>query len=305
VSAAREPVGGQDPALERALRGVEPAQARAGFRAELRQRFLDVSQLAPGPHAAVDAAGPARAVQDRAAQDRANQGRATQGRELGREAGHAAPRRRIALLVAPLAAAAALVLFLLLDRPRPRVWEVLDGTSAGVCLVDGRRFDTREREPLCEALASASEIDSLDATLRLAVRDEALVELAPRTRVSAARFSAAGAWTLRADEGSLRIATLPGFRGRGLTVHTPDLDVRLSGTALAVDVEPQGTCVCCLEGTLDCRPDGCEPGPVASGAMCFGYRDRRPAARGAAYEPHVAPLRELMAARAQLPAGAR
>ncbi len=251
---------GFDPELERALRGVERPSARPEFRAALKQRFVASDEAAPAPEPA--------------------------------------PRRRfgLVLLGGALAAAAAIVLVFLLKRAPEPTWVVLDGSGTGSVRIDGRPFDGADRQGVADALLSAREIETSTTPLRVLLRDEMVLELGPRTRLSQVRLAAAGAWSLRADAGSLRVATGPRFGGRGLAVHTADLALDVTGTIFAVDVDDHGSCVCCLEGSVACKPDGSDAArPVESGRMCFAYRDRSAPSWGAGYEPHGRPLAALQA----------
>lgn len=256
-----------DPELERALELVRRPGARPEFRAALRERFLS-GAAASGPGA------PALA----------------EPRASGR-----GPRRgRLVLLGAALATAAAIVLAVFLNRPRAAVWTVLDGSSANSILVDGRTIDASDHRAVAAALVSARELEVRGGALRLRVRDEALFELADGTRLSQMQFAAAGPYHLRADHGSLAVATTPSFGQRGLRILTEDCDVTVTGTRFAVDVDARGSCVCCLEGTLACTPASTgTPGPVAAGRLCFSYRDGSKPEWAPAYAPHLRAVEQL------------
>lgn len=80
---------------------------------------------------------------------------------------------------------------------------------------------------------------------------------------------------LHARQGELRITTGPGFRGARLSVHTPDAVVEVTGTTLAVILEPTGTCVCVLEGRVKLARRGVGAMDVPAGMRGYAFRDRR------------------------------
>lgn len=247
-----------DPKLHRALTALERPPARPEFRAALRERFL---------------AGAAHEVAPAAP----------------------APRRRLALLAGALAAAAALVVTLFLTRPRAAVWQVHAASTATAVLVDGIAFRLDDPAPLVEALGTARELEVQGGTLRLGVRDEVWIELADDARLSQMKFAAAGPYQARAERGSLRVATLPAFGGRGMRVTTADFDLQVTGTVFGVDVSDAGSCLCTLAGSVRCDPTGAPgAGPVAEGRMCFVYRDGAAPLWGAAHARHLEPLRHLV-----------
>ncbi len=263
----------QDPELERALELVTRPTARPEFRAALRERFL----------AGAVESGPGASSRERPAHDAAPR-RAERG-----------PRRgRLVLLAGALATAAAVVLTVFLNRTRPAVWTVLDGTSATSVVVDGRALDAADRAVLAAALVSAREVEVRGGALRVRVRDEALLELSDGTRLSQMQLAAVGPYHLRTDHGSLAVATMPAFGQRGMRILTEDFAVSVTGTRFAVDVDEHGSCVCCLSGTLACTPATAQaPKPVPAGQRCFTARDRSPSDWGPAHAEHLRPVEQL------------
>ncbi|MCY2959739.1 MAG: FecR domain-containing protein [Planctomycetota bacterium] len=276
MSPAREPLDGQvDPELQRALERLGRPRARPEFRSALKERFL------------------AGAV-ELAATSEASAPRASTGDGARSSSGSPPPRRRLVLLVSALAAAAAVVLTLFLTKVRAPVWRVDRASTASSVLVDGIAIPLDDEARLAQALGSARELEVRGGSLRLCVRDEAWIQLAEGTRLSQMKFAAAGPYQLRTDHGSLAVATLPDFSGRGMRVVTEDFDLQVTGTVFGVDVDAAGSCLCTLEGSVQCHPaGGAVAKPVPSGQMCFSYRDRRAPAWGAAHEAHLVPLREL------------
>lgn len=254
-----------DAELRGALEHLERPAARAEFRAALEQRFLaGAGDAAPEP--TIEPRAPAAA----------------------------SPRRGLYLLGVALAAAAAVVLTLFLAKSRAPTWRVHGASDATSVVVDGIPLRADDTARLVEALGSARELEVRGGRLRLCVRDEAWIELAPGTRLSQMKFAAAGPYQVRTDHGSLAVSTLPAFSGRGMRVLTADFDLQVTGTSFAVDVDEAGSCLCTLEGSVQCLPAGeSQAQAVAAGRMCFAYRDRSPAKWGSAHESHLSPLRGL------------
>ncbi len=252
--------------LRSALDHLERPAARPEFRAALKERFL------AGAAAESAASAP----------------------QSARSASATPPRRRLVLLGAALAAAAAVVLTLFLTKVRAPAWRVHDASSATSVVVDGVALRVDDRGLLAEALGSARELEVRGGILRLCVRDEAWIEIADGTRLSQMKFAAAGPYQVKTDRGSLAVSTLPAFAGRGMRVLTDDFDLQVTGTAFAVDVDALGSCLCTLEGSVQCRPAGATAGKsVASGQMCFAYHDGSAPLWGAAHASHLEPLRAL------------
>lgn len=86
---------------------------------------------------------------------------------------------------------------------------------------------------------------------------------------------------LHVEAGEIRVTTGPAFEGARLEITTPDAAVSVKGTTFAVILEPTGTCVCVLEGTVAVGPRDKTPAPVSSGNLRYVFRDRRPPAEAA------------------------
>lgn len=194
-----------------------------------------------------------------------------------------------------LAASVACIVFFVLSRDRELRWRVLDAGESGTVLVDGVRVDVKESERLQDLLQTVQDLETKDATLRLLLRDELVIELGPDSHVGQMQFPVGGLYSMRVDTGSARVCTGPDFRGNKLRVLSRDLEVGCVGTLFAVDVEPKGSCLCCLEGTVDCDTrDGRGKLPCAAGKMCFAPQDRTPAMWSDAKAMHLQPLQVLL-----------
>lgn len=76
-------------------------------------------------------------------------------------------------------------------------------------------------------------------------------------------------------EGEIRLTTGPGMRGAGLVFTTPEAEVSISGTTLAVIREPTGTCVCVYEGHVRIRAGGHDMGAIPPGLRQLVFNDGR------------------------------
>jgi ferric-dicitrate binding protein FerR (iron transport regulator) len=76
----------------------------------------------------------------------------------------------------------------------------------------------------------------------------------------------------------VRIVTGPRFRGAVLRVVTPEADVEVIGTTLAVIRDATATCVCAFEGSVRMGPRTLELETVPPGMRRFLYNDGRPPA---------------------------
>ena len=259
------PQEGGDAVMERALGFVSRPTADPAFRARLRQQFLDVD----APPAVEPGMVPVR------------------------------KRNNVFPLVWPavLAASVAFIIWFELSNDNVVRWHVRDAAANGDYVVDGYALDPTQEKRMKDLLQTAHEIETKDEGLRLQLLDQLVLELGPHTHVSQMRFPAAGAYSLHADAGSLRVATGPGFPG-GLRITTDDMVTDVTGTCYAVDIEPKkGTCLCCLHGTVMCDArDKSGQHPVGADKRGFAFHDGKPPEWTAAFDGHLAPLRDLEAA---------
>jgi len=198
-----------------------------------------------------------------------------------------------------LAAAAAVVAVLYLAKPAPRLWQVLPGSSATLVRVDGVALPVAEAERITLALNDARSVSAEGGNLRLCFRDQYALEIPDGARVEFASFGNTGAvdpYALAAQGTALRIVTGPGFHGHELHVRSADANLRVTGTAFAVDNFPEGVCVCGLEGRIALRAKSSPEWPLEAGKQCFVRAAGEPPKWGEALDAHVAPVRELEAA---------
>jgi hypothetical protein len=198
-----------------------------------------------------------------------------------------------------LAAAAAVVAVLYLAKPAPRHWQVLPGSSATLVRVDGVALPAAEVERIVLALNDARSVHAEGGNLRLSFRDQYALEIPDGARVEFASLGNTGAfdpYTLAAQGTALRVVTGPGFHGHELHVRSADANLRITGTAFAIDNLAEGVCVCGLEGRIALRDKSSPEWPLEAGKQCFLPVAGAGPKWGTALDAHVAPVRELEAA---------
>jgi ferric-dicitrate binding protein FerR (iron transport regulator) len=79
----------------------------------------------------------------------------------------------------------------------------------------------------------------------------------------------------RLQSGEVRFVTGPRFRGARLTVATPEAQIEVSGTTLAVIRDSVSTCVCVLSGTVRIGPAEGAMETVPAGRRRALFRDGR------------------------------
>jgi ferric-dicitrate binding protein FerR (iron transport regulator) len=167
-------------------------------------------------------------------------------------------------------------------------WRLAGVSGDGIARVDGRPVPIVQRDDLRRGLRPGVRVQVPDgATLELASDGVMAVEIAPGTDLVLPGIP--GRWWGRRVEGeilrgTLRLTSGPEFRGATLAVSTPEAEVRVGGTTLAVICEPAGTCVCVLEGHVMVGPRGGALEPVERGMRRFVFNDGRPV--------EIAPMRD-------------
>lgn len=274
-----------DAELEQALRAVMRPVARTEFKNRLRERFVARMRAVEGEMPDRQALAEAAAVR------RSFEAEPALVPSPGRRAG----RRGWGVLLA----AASIALIGWIVWPRRSGWQVLDGLQAQATVsVDGQALGSADREHLEHLLASAHDIESGASSLRLRYGDLCVLELAPDTRIALSAFeSASPDQPMRIDtrSGAVRVCTSSKFSGSKMLVATPEFEVTVVGTSFAVDIVPEGSCVCCLNGSVAIQSVrvGESGRTIESGKMCLVYRDPVPPKWDVVYEPHAAPLRKL------------
>ena len=215
-------------------------------------------------------------------------------------------RREMTRWTLAAAAAAVLVAAALALNQGPD-WRVVSARGRGLASIDGREialgdanFGRLLRPGALLALPEGGEL-TLEAgdVMMLAVDPGSVVTL-PTTP---------GRWfgrrvRARVDSGEMRVTTGAAFHGAVLALLTPQAQVQVTGTTLAVICESAGTCVCVLEGRVRVGPLGAAMADIPGGMRGYVYADGTPMAREVMRADEVVKLGALREARAARP-GAR
>lgn len=187
-------------------------------------------------------------------------------------------RPRLAWVWAPVAAGLLALAGAWLNRGPD--WTVASSGADGFAIVDGRPIPLLHREDLARALRRGGTI-RLESTaeIELVAPGQLAVEVTAAT--DATLPPAPGRWVGRAVRGAvrsgeLRITTGRGFRGARLAVETPEAEVEVTGTTLAVIRESVGTCVCVMDGRVMMGARDGAMAPIAAGMRRFMFNDGRP-----------------------------
>jgi hypothetical protein len=184
-------------------------------------------------------------------------------------------RAPVAWIAVPAAAAAALAVALLLN-PGPR-WTLAGVSGGGNVVVDGRPVPMTHAADLERALRGGARVAvPEDAELELACGDRMMLVAAAGTEFVLP--PAPGRWFGRAvsasiAHGTVRISTLAGFAGSRLVFHTPEAQVEVTGSTLAIIREQAGTCVCVLDGGVAVGPTAGDMVDVPGGMRRFVFAD--------------------------------
>jgi ferric-dicitrate binding protein FerR (iron transport regulator) len=185
--------------------------------------------------------------------------------------------------LAALAAAAVLAVFVADLANRGPAWTVLEASGTGDVLIDGDAIPIQRGDLLAERIKPGVEVEvPPTGTLEILTPRTLLVELTPGTKLTIPppppRYFSRNAelWT---RAGLLRLTTGPSFTGARMDVHTPEAVTRITGTTIAVIMEPTGTCVCVLEGEVRVGPQGGGAMmAIGPGRRGYVFRDGRPLA---------------------------
>lgn len=187
------------------------------------------------------------------------------------------------------AATAGLVVMTVLGLNRGPAWQVEKVSGAGIVVVGNVPIPLNHTDQLADALRPGARIQvPPGAELELMAEGQIAMVMIAGTEVELP--ATPGRWFGRNVEanlaqGQLRITTGRRFHGARLAVHTPEADVAVTGTTLAVICEPLGTCVCVLEGHVDVGARGGAMAVVDEGRRRFVFNDGR--------EPEVDEMRPM------------
>jgi hypothetical protein len=178
-----------------------------------------------------------------------------------------------------IAAAATLVAVLMLNQGP--AWRVSSSHGEGIAVVDGRPVPIGHTTDFNRWLRAGATVEIPDdSDLEIHSPGLLAVELSPGTRFTIPDVP--GRWFRRAvraevSGGEARITTASKFHGAHLEITTPEAKIEVTGTTLAVICEPEGTCVCVLEGVVRVGGQGQPMVGVAHGHRRYVFADGRPA----------------------------
>lgn len=186
------------------------------------------------------------------------------------------------LVAAPAVAAVAAALVLALNRPP--AWRVLEPSAGTALVVDGEPLDPGAPGARSGRLRAGARVAWSGAEpMALESPGNLLLQLLPGTEVTLP--ASPGRWfgrTVRASiaQGELRIVTGDRFRGGRLYVATPEAEVEVVGTTLAVIRPEFGTCICVFDGTVYVSPLVADaPAPAGAGGDAGARGESVPAGR--------------------------
>ncbi|HKO21765.1 MAG TPA: FecR domain-containing protein, partial [Candidatus Eisenbacteria bacterium] len=213
-----------------------------------------------------------------------------------------------------LAAAAAIAVVVGILGNRGPEWRVLHVVGTGFVQADGEAIPVERIDQLAERLHPGVELMIPEtASLEIAAGSDLAMAILPGTRLTIP--PAPPRWFPRRSEfyargGEVRLTTGPTFHGARLDVHTADAMVRVTGTTLAVIMEPTGTCVCVLEGEVMVGARGESAGPqgaggdammpITSGQRAYVFRDGRTPERADIRPTELVELAKFRALRYEL-----
>ena len=111
-----------------------------------------------------------------------------------------------------------------------------------------------------ELPADAKRVVTRDLAVRLRVGNHAILECPAGTDLGILRMPSSTdptpSFELALYSGSLRVVTGPAFPGSELSIATKDARLEVVGTQFVVELRPDGTCICCREGSVQVFPKG-------------------------------------------------
>lgn len=144
--------------------------------------------------------------------------------------------------------------------------------------VDGRAVPPDELDAAVASETMSHTVVTGTDSVWFQLGEHMVCEMGPGSEVEFGPLSEDGApFVIAARKGSLRVCTGESFVGSKLDVKTPDFDLEIVGTSFAIDIDDEGTCVCCLEGRVVMKAPKAfdETWAVDSGRMCRIYHDER------------------------------
>ncbi|HET7224289.1 MAG TPA: FecR domain-containing protein, partial [Candidatus Eisenbacteria bacterium] len=156
-------------------------------------------------------------------------------------------------------------------------WEVISATGPAPIVVNDLLIPPRQAEALTRVLQPGAHVHvPVGDELMVLGRGALALDLTPGTDLVLPGVP--GRWFgrqahARLATGEVRVTTGARFHGARLAIATPEAQVEVHGTTLAVIREPLGTCVCVLEGTVMVGRSMRTMAPVAHGHLHYIFTD--------------------------------
>ncbi len=239
---------------QEALRAVERPAADPAFRARLRDAFTTGTLAEQAP---------------------ARRAPAAPGPIGGTRAWFARPAFRLAL-----AAAAAVMVVGVATLNRGGDWALASVAGTGTVLIGDVPVTLEDREQLQRLLRPGVRVTlPAEGELTLFANGTLALQLTPGTEITipeppARWFGRSSRMDVRSGE--VRISTGPRFRGARFAVRTPLATAEITGTTIAVILEPEFACVCVLDGTASVGAPNGQRAELATGMRRFFYRNDSP-----------------------------
>lgn len=188
--------------------------------------------------------------------------------------------RRAAAPALAVVAAAAMIAIVVEFLNRGPAWIVSSASGDGVVQIDGESIPITNLDALRARVRPGVEIQvPAGGEIGIFSAGGLAIQLTAGTEITVPPPPAR--WISRhvqlyARAGELRITTGPRFPGARLLVRSPDAEVDVTGTTLAVILNPIGTCVCVFDGTVRFGPLGGDRTPVPAGTRRQMFRDGSP-----------------------------
>ncbi len=193
------------------------------------------------------------------------------------------------------AALAIVMAFAIVFNAGPKL-ELSDVTGDGTITVDGKVFQTTDREAIADAIKpGASIVLSEGVDIDLVYDQTTVFQLSSAT---ATIPGTPGRWFVKSTEarvemGELRILTGPGFRGGSLSIKSPEGEIVITGTLVSVFRDGAVTCVCVHEGTASVGINAGDMQDIPAGQRKVMFADGTPPKITPIAPPHMDHLVEF------------
>jgi len=190
------------------------------------------------------------------------------------------PAFRLALVPAALGVLVVAGMAVLSATDRGPGWTLMTARGNGAVTVDGAPVSLASRADLTRAMHAGARVSvPANAELELMSTAGLVVQVTEGTELTLP--ATPGRWVNRrvtgtVRRGEIRVTTGSAFHGARLHLRTPEAEVEVTGTTLAVICEPTGTCVCVHSGVVMVGAHGGGMEAVPEGRRRYVFNDGRP-----------------------------